>query len=115
MTTIAAARAVLAAAVGAVDAQSTSAACYVYSNGSSMDRLGQSGVQWDFRVTCAVGQRGTDAVASAELEALVAAKLAILNALAGWGIAGVSSDGMRTIGGGEQLSADIAVFTKVDI
>jgi hypothetical protein len=62
-----------------------------------------------------VGQRGADSVASADLAALVAAKLATLNALAGWGISGVSEDRMRTIGGGEQLTADIAVSTKVDI
>ena len=115
MTTIAQARAALVTAVGAVDAQSTATACYVYSNGSDMARVGQSGVQWGFRVTCAVGQRGSDATGSADLAALVAAKLATLNALAGWGIQSVSEDRMRTIGGGEQLTADIAVFTKVDI
>jgi len=115
VTTIAQARAALVTAVGAVDAEGTASACYVYSEGSSMERVGQSGVQWGFRVTCAVGLRGTASTGSADLAAFVAGKLATLNALAGWGIAGVSGDRVRTIGGGEQLSADIAVFTKVDI
>jgi hypothetical protein len=115
MTTIAQARAALVTAVGAVDAEGTAAACYVFSGGTDMERLGQTGVEWEFRVTCAVGLRGTLSTGSAELAAYVAGKLATLNALAGWRIVRVSPDGGRTIGGGEQLAADIIVSTKVDI
>ncbi len=115
MTTIAAAYAALSTAVGATDAQSTAAACYVYSSGSDMTGLGRTGVEWGFRVTCAVGMAGSNSTGSKTLAALVAAKLATLNALAGWRIVSVGPDAMRTIGGGEQLTADIAVTTKVDI
>ena len=115
MTTVAQARAALVTAVGAVDAYRAPPQAYVYSNGTDFTRLGQTGVEWGFRVTCAVGWKADDAKASQALAALVAAKLAILNALPGWAMLSVSSDVVRQIGGADHLTADIAVSTKVDI
>lgn len=115
MTDVAAARAALVELVGASDAPVDPPACYVFSNGTDMSRLGGTGVAWGFRVTCAVGYGGDDATASQDLAELLGAKLALLNDPSTWAIASVSSDQVRTIAGGEQLTADIAVTTKVDI
>ena len=115
MTTVAQARAALVTAVGAVDAYRAPPQCYVYSNGTSMEILGGSSVKWGFRVTCAVGWKADDAKASQALAAVLAAKLAILQASSLYEIASVGPDVVRQIGGADHLTADIAVSCKVDI
>ena len=115
MTSVTAARAALVALVGAVEYESDPPACYVYSQGSDMTGLGGTGKEWAFRVTCAVGIGGGTTTGSKELAALLAQKLALLNAPSEWRIISVGSDAIRVIAGGEQLTADIAVTTKVDI
>ena len=115
MTTIAQARAALVTAVGAVDAYRTPPQTYVYSGGTDMERLGGSSTKWAFRVICAVGWKSDDAKASAALAALLAAKLAILQASSLYEITSVSPDVVRQIGGADHLTADIAVSCKVDI
>jgi hypothetical protein len=115
MTTVSEARDELVTAVGAVGAPVDPPACYVFSNGSDLKPLGGSGTEWSFRVTCAVGYPGDDAEASAALGELVAEKLAALWALAGWRVAGIGSDGVRQIAGGDQLTADISVTTAVHL
>jgi hypothetical protein len=62
-----------------------------------------------------VGVNSDIAVMETALATLVAAKLTILQALAGFRIVNVSASVMRTINGGDHLAADIAVTTKVDI
>lgn len=115
MTSIGDARAALVALVEASENPADPPACYVYSSGSDMTGLGGTGRSWGFRVTCAVGYVADHAGASQYLAELVDAKLALLVAPSEWGIVSVSSDQVRSIAGGEQLTADIAVTTKVDI
>lgn len=115
MTTVAQARAALVTAVGASDAPVDPPACYVYSNGSDLAPLGGEGVEWEFRVTCSVGDYSDDAQMSAALASLVASKLATLYALAGWRVRSVGPDQIRRIAGGDQFTADIAVSTVVHI
>jgi len=115
MTTVVEARTALVSAVGASDYAIDPPACYVYSNGSDLTPLGGGGIEWGFRVTCAVPYPGDDATASGALAALVAAKLTIVRALAGWRTLSVSPDQLRTIAGGEQFTADIAVSYRVHV
>lgn len=77
--------------------------------------MGGDSVEWQFRVTCAVGLRGDNATASAELATLVQAKLAILWALPGWRVLSIGPDSVRTIAGGDQFTADIAVSSIVQL
>lgn len=115
MTTILQARSALVTAVGASDAPIDPPACYVYSRGSDLASLGGGGIDWGFRVTCAVPYQGDDATASAELASLLSAKLIVMRTLAGWRIDGVGQDQIRTIAGGEQFTADINVTFRVHI
>lgn len=115
MTTIAQARTALVSAVGAAEKYASPPGCFVFSSGTDMAGLGRTGVEWGFRVVCYVGYKGDDGQASADLAAVVAAKLATLNASNIYRIVSVGPDGVRTIAGGEHLTADIAVTTKVDI
>lgn len=115
MTTISEARTALVSAVSASDYEVDPPACYVYSGGSDLTPLGGGGIEWEFRVTCAVGYQGDGATASAALASLVAAKLTILRALGGWSIVRVSPDQIRQIAGGDQFTADIAVSSRVNI
>ena len=115
MTTIAQARAALSTLVGASDEAVDPPACYVFSNGTEFERLGGTGVEWNFRVTCVVGIPGNNAQASDALAAMIAAKLALLNAPGTWQINGVSREGTVESAGSKLLTADIAVSTKVDI
>jgi hypothetical protein len=113
VTTLAEARAALVAAVGGSDAPIDPPAAYVFSNGT--DFTGFPAPEWRFRVTCAVGYGGDDAGASAALAELVGAKLAVLVGLAGWRLDGVTPDTIRQIAGGDQLTADVTVATKVTL
>ena len=115
MTTVVQARDALVAAVGAATAPIDPPACYVYSRGSDLTSLGGGGIDWGFRVTCAVGYQSDDATASAALASLLASKLTILRALAGWRVDGVGQDQIRTIAGGEYFTADINVTSRVHI
>ena len=89
-------------------------ACIAFSNGSDLTGLGGEKVEWRFNVVCYVGWQN-NAGATAALAALVQAKLTTLRALAGWSILSVSPDTIRTLAGGEMLSADIAVSTYVEL
>ena len=115
MTTLAAARSALVTAVGASDSMADPPATYVYSQGSDMTRLGGTGVEWRFRVSCVVGYQGDDATAEGALFSLLTSKLAILNPLAGWAIDRVSPSLVTDIGGGKYYSADIDVSTVVHL
>lgn len=115
MTSIHGAREALVALVGAVEHPVDPPACYVFSNGTEMERVGGVSHKWTFRITCAVGYGGDDATASQDLAQQVAAKLALLNAPNQWQINSVSADQIRQIAGGDQLTADISVTTTVQI
>ena len=115
MTSISDARSALASAVSASPFEVDPPACYVFSSGSELESRGGSSVEWQFRVTCAVGIRGDNATASSELAALVVTKLAILWALPGWRVLSVGPDSVRTIAGGDQFTADIAVSIVVQL
>ncbi len=115
MTTLAAARSALVTAVGASDSMADPPATYVYSRGSDMARLGGTGVQWGFRVSCVVGYQGDDATAEASLFTLLASKLAVLIPLAGWAIERVSPSLVTDTGGGKYYSADVDVSTVVHL
>ena len=65
-------------------------------------------------VTVSGGMQSNGA-ASAAVATLLAAKLALLQASPLYRILRVSPDQVRTIAGGDQLTADIAVSCKVDI
>ena len=112
--TIASAHAALTSAVSAAMEPIDPPACIAFSNGSDLKGLGGASVEWRYTVTCYVGWRD-NATATAALAALVQAKLVILRALAGFSILSVSPDTIRTLAGGEILSADIAVSTPVEL
>ncbi len=113
MTTLGAARTALVSAVSALSDATSGTGCVVYSNGSNMQLRGDGSALWQFRVTCYVGYQADSAQNSKDLATLVAAKLVILLSLAGWQIDSVSPDVVRSIAGGDHLSADIAVTTTV--
>ncbi len=115
MSTVAQARAALSSLVGASDDAIDPPACYVFSNGSEMQRLGGVGIEWEFRVTCVVGIFGSNAQASDALATMISAKLALLNAPSVWRVISVSREGTTEVAGSKLLAADIAVSTKVDI
>ena len=115
MTTVAQARAALATAVSASDREIAPPAKYVFSGGSDLTPLGGGGVEWGFRVTCAVEYAGDGATASIYLADLVAATLTIIRGLAGWRIVSVGPDSTRLIAGGEQFAADINTSFRVHI
>lgn len=87
----------------------------MFSSGTDWTGLGGSSVEWGYRVSCAVGWNSDIGTMEAALATLIAAKLTILQSLAGYRVTGVSPSGSRQINGGDHLAADIAVSTKVDI
>jgi|SoimicmetaTmtHMA_FD_contig_51_2430436_length_530_multi_1_in_0_out_0_1 hypothetical protein len=112
--TVAAAHAALTSAVSAASEPVDPPACIAFSGGSDIAGVGGKLVEWRFTVTCYVGWLD-NAGSTAALAALVQAKLVILWALAGWRVLSVSPDTIRTLAGGEMLSADIAVSTYVEL
>ena len=114
MSTIAQAQAALVSAVSAKAEPVAPPACIVFSRGSDLAGLGGASVEWGFNVTCYVGWRN-NAQSTAALAVLVQAKLVTLRSLAGWSIVSVSPDTIRTLAGGEMLTADIAVSTPVEL
>lgn len=114
MSSIAQAQSALATAVSSSSELIDPPACIVFSNGSDLAGLGGKKVAWRFTVTCYVGWQN-NAGSTAALAALVQAKLVILWALAGFSVISVSSDTIRTLAGGEMLTADIAVSTPVEL
>ena len=116
MTTLAAARAALVTAVGAVDDYGDTTGCMVFSEGSPLSPMyGDGSVNWNWRVACYVGFRNNSGTADIELAELVAAKVLIIQALPGWKLDGVSASGVAQISGNDSLAADIAVSTKVTL
>ena len=114
MASLAAARTALVSLVGASEESIDPPATYVYSSGTDWTGLGGSSVEWEFRVTVSGGMASNGA-ASAAVATLLAAKLSALQGSSLYRILRVSPDQMRTIAGGDQLTADIAVTCKVDI
>ena len=112
MSTVAQARDALDTAVGASDEIVAGPACIVFSNGSDLTGLGGTNVEWGFSVLCYVGLRD-NRVTSTELATYVQATMVILMALAGFKIVSVERDSVRSLAGGEQLSAAINVTTTV--
>ncbi len=115
MTTVAAARTALVSAVSASEKETNGTACYVTSGGTDFTRLGGSSCEWTFRVTCAVGWNTDIGTMETALATLVAAKVAILQASSLYHMETVGAASSRQIGGGDHLTADISVTTKVDI
>ena len=115
MTTVAAARTALVAAVSASEKETNGTASYVTSGGTDFTRLGGSSCEWTFRITCAVGWNTDWGVMETALATLVAAKVTILQASAIYQLVSVGTASSRQIGGGDHLTQDIGVTTKVDI
>ena len=115
MTTVAAARTALVSAVSASEKETNGTACYVTSGGTDFTRLGGSSCEWTFRITCAVGWNTDIGTMETALATLVAAKVTILQASSVYGLVSVGTASSRQIGGGDHLTADIAVTCKVDI
>lgn len=114
MTSVATARTALDTAVDASDEIVAGPACIIFSNGSDLQGLGGSNVEWGFNILCYVGLRD-NAVTSSELATYVQAKLVILRALAGWSVLSVGRDTIRQLAGADCLTADIAVSTTVEL
>lgn len=116
MTTLAAARAALVTAVGASDDYVDPPGCMVFSEGSPLAPMfGDGSVPWSFRVTCYVGYKSDSAASDVELSAYVAAKTLVLLQDPVWLLSGVTPATIRSLAGGEHLTADISVSTKVTL
>lgn len=121
MATIAARRAELVAALvaatvrasddpGAVEPPVT----YIYGDGSDLVGVGRGQVRYGFRLVLVAGLREAP-YASSTLGTLAELVITTLRALAGWQLGPLSADVVRTIAGGEYLTADLSVSTMVDL
>lgn len=115
MTTVAEARVALVTAVSASDDVMAPPGCMVFSSGSDLAGLGGSNVEWRYRVTCYVGWHSDSADTEDDLAATVQAKLVILRAFAGWRVLSVGPSVVRSLAGGDHLTADITVSTPVTL
>ncbi len=115
MTTLAAARTALVTLVGGDDDYVSPPGAFVYSSGSDLRGIGRGQVEWQFRVTGYVGIGQADSAAASV--ALAAHMLTILQALraAPYAVISIGPDVVRTIAGGDHLSADITVGIMVEI
>lgn len=121
MATLASRRAELVAALVAAGVRSgddpgaIAAPCaLVFGAGSDMTGIGRGQVAVEFRVTMLGGLSDAHA-AGAELATLEGTVLTVARALAGWQVGPLSGDQIRTVAGGDYLSADLALTTTVDL
>lgn len=110
------AAALAAASVTASDAAGRDTPPYVLMYGGGIDPRDTMRGQMRASVRIvAIAAKADAGAASVQLAGLVESVLAVLRALAGWRIDGVSSDLRRIIAGAEYLSADISASCMIDV
>jgi hypothetical protein len=119
MTTVVQARAALVAGLSPVvvadDPGGTAPPCVLlWSNGSDLTKLQTGKVEWIFRVTM-VAESWNASGASIALNSLAATVLGKLRAMNGFKVQSHGADVVRTMGGNDYLTADVAVSTMVDL
>lgn len=86
----------------------------IWGGGSDLTMLQTGKVEWTFRVTL-IAETWNASGASVALNALGATVLSKLRALAGFKVVSHGPDVVRSVGGGDYLTADIAVSTMIDL